>query len=369
MLRGLDTLHRASIIHRDLKPENAVVDNAFALRLIDFGLAKPLPGSPAAHTISMTAGLLGTPRYMSPEQFGETGALSYATDLWAFGCILFELLTGETLFAANNMMALGHEIMTKPIQVDRPEVPEKVQPFLRRCLEHEVGKRWSNASEALAEFARVITGVRRRLRHERYRDSWGRVLEKKLLERFAVAHKGQLTNGASAEFIALARQEGVAEIDEQRLGEILPQVFAAQQRVFEAEEKVVRARHQLQQEVTRLRGEELARRARGIAELEKAVPLRQQEVHGTIENLLAEELQTWKEKKRRKKKAARDRKRREEQAAAWERRKLAEQNLSWRLVVGGGELLAGVLGLCLLGLMGWGLYWVVRLVLSAIRGN
>jgi serine/threonine-protein kinase len=297
VLRGLETLHNAGIIHRDLKPENAVVDDAFKLRLIDFGLAKPLPGSPA-RTVSMTAGLVGTPRYMSPEQIRDLRTITVAADLWAFGCILLELLTGRSPFESDNIMALGHEILTKVIRVKRAELPAEVYPFLGRCLERDPVKRWANAGEALREFVPVADEVRRRLRHERSRESWGIVLQKGLLERFAAEHRGQLPKDAPSQFLVLARQEGLLEVDQERLHEILAPVFDAQQRVVQAEKALQQAKQQLQQNATTMSADALTQQVGRIAELEKIQLGRTAEVRRTVEELLMAETREWGERQR-----------------------------------------------------------------------
>jgi hypothetical protein len=146
MLRGLASLHEVGVVHRDLKPENAMVAEDLRLRLIDFGLAKPLPGSAAARTASRTSGLIGTPRYMSPEHIRDA-PLTPASDVWAFGCILHELLTGRPVFESNNIMALSHEIMTREVRVDLPEAPAEIRDFLGRCLQRNPAQRWPHASE------------------------------------------------------------------------------------------------------------------------------------------------------------------------------------------------------------------------------
>jgi serine/threonine protein kinase len=171
VLRGLATLHEAGVIHRDLKPDNAIVDDSFRLRLIDFGLAKPLPHSPAARSLSMTAGLIGTPRYMSPEQVRSEPAACTA-DMWAFGCILFELLTGRPLFESDNIMVLGHDIMTRPINLDESEIPAEVQGFLGRCLERKPVERWPDADEALIAFAELTSRSNRPINLDESEEPW-----------------------------------------------------------------------------------------------------------------------------------------------------------------------------------------------------
>jgi serine/threonine-protein kinase len=298
VLRGLECLHTAGIIHRDLKPENAMVGEDFRLRLIDFGLAKPLPGTLLARTVSQTGGLIGTPRYMSPEQIRNPKDLTPAADLWAFGVMLYEMLTGRPLFESDNIMALGHEILTKEVRVSHPRVPVEIRDFLQSCLERDLARRWPDAVEALSVFVPLVDEFHRRLRHERYRVSWGAVLEKGLLTRFAASHKGQLPPDAVAQFVTLARQEGIAAVDEERLEQILGPIFACQEQVVQAERDVVQAKQQLQQEAPGLSGVALVRREEQITELEKIQKARERQVREKIQGLLAENLQNWYVKQR-----------------------------------------------------------------------
>ncbi len=292
VLRGLDTLHRAAVVHRDLKPENAMVGPDFKLRLIDFGLAKPMPGSPAARSVSMAAGLTGTPRYLSPEQV-RGAAPTFAADLWAFGCIVMELLSGRPVFESDNVMGLGHEIMTKEVRFDLPEVPPEVRAFLKRCLQRDPAERWQTAGDALGDFAAAAAAARRRHRYERFRKSWAAIVDKGLLEQFAAKHQGRRPADAASQFAAFARQEGIEAVDRERLREILGPIFDCQDRVAAAEQAVVQARQRLQQEATHLSSEDLARQVERLRALEKEPHDRQREVKEKIASLLAAELCGW----------------------------------------------------------------------------
>jgi serine/threonine protein kinase/F0F1-type ATP synthase assembly protein I len=336
VLRGLENLHKAGVIHRDLKPDNVMVDSEFRLKLIDFGLAKHLPGGQALHSQTITVGLIGTPRYMSPEQILEKRNPTPAADLWAFGCILFELLNGDPPFESNNIMALGHEIMTKTLRFEVPKIPEEVRPFLQRCLNRDEAERWPNAMDALNEFSRVAGEARRRLRHERFQDSWGQIVEKCLLERFAALHKGQVPDDAASLFAELAKREGIAEVDDERLSEILGPIFFSQTSREVAGRAVVDAKAKLQKELVSLTGSELTERSAHIRELEEARETQTAAVREKVRALLADELRSWEEKKRiaakkeSKQKAEREREEREKEA---KRRRVIEEQEAERLRV------------------------------------
>src|SRR5690606_6752436 len=104
--------HARGVIHRDLKPANIFLvpgeADTVSVKVVDFGLAKPVEAEPEARALTATGTVLGTPAYMSPEQI-QNGHLSPASDLYALGCLLYEMLTGQAPFRGSMLdIILGH---------------------------------------------------------------------------------------------------------------------------------------------------------------------------------------------------------------------------------------------------------------------
>ncbi|MGO9255119.1 MAG: protein kinase domain-containing protein [Bryobacteraceae bacterium] len=146
---GLEAAHEKGIIHRDLKPANIKITPAGVVKILDFGLAKSAePGAAAGSSATMSptlsmemtrAGMiLGTAAYMSPEQ-ARGKPLDKRTDIWAFGVVLYEIVTGKQLFEGEDLT----EILAKVVRdrVDLNGVPAKLRPLLERCLEKDPKKR------------------------------------------------------------------------------------------------------------------------------------------------------------------------------------------------------------------------------------
>ncbi len=137
ILAGLDYLHRAGLTHRDLKPENVLLQDGIP-RLTDFGLARVLK------TEARTGNIAGTPRYMAPETF--SGAYSAASDLWAAGVIVHELLANSHPFPTGDLMALIAAIQSHQPAALSDIIPERLRAIVTRLLSKDPTARYPTAS-------------------------------------------------------------------------------------------------------------------------------------------------------------------------------------------------------------------------------
>ena len=162
---ALDAAHAKGIVHRDLKPANIVLqggatETVFA-KVLDFGIAKTLASEPDGELVSSdldsvtdtAAGrILGTPAYMSPEQALGL-AVDRRTDVWAFGCVVFEMLSGARPFDAETATdTMAHAFERGPDWSALPAaVPEPVRKLLRRCLQQDPGRRSRDLRDAILD--------------------------------------------------------------------------------------------------------------------------------------------------------------------------------------------------------------------------
>lgn len=147
---ALDALHRNGLVHRDVKPSNILLE-AQSQRpvLCDFGLAKQVDRGDG---MTGTGQTVGTVQYMSPEQLSGDPATA-ASDIYAFGCVLFHCLTGRPPFTGADTweIAAGHSTRPVPdVLAFVPELPPTVQPVLERCLAKDPSARWPSAGAAAA---------------------------------------------------------------------------------------------------------------------------------------------------------------------------------------------------------------------------
>ena len=160
---ALEAAHEQGIVHRDLKPANVKLRADGAVKVLDFGLAKasdPVGASSAnammSPTISMHATqagiILGTAAYMSPEQAAGK-PIDKRSDIWSFGVVLFEMLTGPPVFRGDTVSEVMASVMKDAPDWSRlpPQLPAPIRRLLRRCLEKDPKKRLSSMGDARLE--------------------------------------------------------------------------------------------------------------------------------------------------------------------------------------------------------------------------
>jgi eukaryotic-like serine/threonine-protein kinase len=167
---ALEYAHERGIIHRDLKPANVKVTNDDAVKVLDFGLAKALEGDPSSIDISTSptisrmatqAGmLLGTAAYMSPEQ-AKAKSVDRRADIWAFGCVLYEMLMGKTAFKGETVTdTLASVIKEEPDWKLLPAAtPMRVRVLLQRCLQKDPKERLQAIGDARIALNEVLSGA------------------------------------------------------------------------------------------------------------------------------------------------------------------------------------------------------------------
>ena len=156
--RALDYAHRQGVIHRDIKPTNILVRQDLDVKLADFSIAQL---SKMDTTETLTLGLVGSPRYMSPEQISEE-FITGQTDIFSLGVVLFELLTGRHPFYADNFSRLVQKILTEApprLTEFRSDAPPELERIVNRALAKDRAERYAMGGDMAADLARAFDRI------------------------------------------------------------------------------------------------------------------------------------------------------------------------------------------------------------------
>jgi serine/threonine-protein kinase len=157
---GLAYAHGRGVMHRDIKPDNVLLSGRHAL-LADLGISKAVSDTTGSHKLTTVGVVLGTPEYMAPEQAAADPHVDHRADIYAFGIVAYEMLTGSTPFEGRTAQEVlsAHVIEAPaPITERRAEMPDGLGRLVMKCLEKTPADRWQSAEDIVQELGLVARG-------------------------------------------------------------------------------------------------------------------------------------------------------------------------------------------------------------------
>jgi serine/threonine protein kinase len=156
--KALDYAHKQGVVHRDIKPSNILVEVSLEVMIADFSIAQM---NKADDTATQQVGLMGSPRYMSPEQLREDD-ITHQTDLFSLGIVMYEMLTGKHPFPAENFSRLATKILNEdppPLKDLRPDLPEALIEIFAKATEKTAEARYQTGLEFAIDLSKAFKAL------------------------------------------------------------------------------------------------------------------------------------------------------------------------------------------------------------------
>lgn len=157
MLDAVGYVHTQSLVHRDIKPSNFMVDTEGKIKLMDFGIAKEMDHNSAEYTMTGTSVRMGTPMYMSPEQVKSSKHVTYQTDIYSLGVVLWQMVSGRKPYDQNELSI--PEIQVKIIKEPLPNLNSKWDPIIQKATQKDPRMRNAYVVEMFNTFGRSVKFV------------------------------------------------------------------------------------------------------------------------------------------------------------------------------------------------------------------
>lgn len=161
---GLADAHESGVVHRDIKPANIFLherkDRRVVVKIVDFGIAKQTEDT--SRNLTLASSIMGSPKYMSPEQLRDSKSADARSDIWSLGVTLFEMVAGRTPFAAESMAVLHADILHAPAPslLDfRPEAPADLDAIVQRCLAKDPAARYASTRDVMIALEQLAMGT------------------------------------------------------------------------------------------------------------------------------------------------------------------------------------------------------------------
>ena len=161
---GLADAHDSGVVHRDIKPANIFLherkDRRVVVKIVDFGIAKQTEDT--SRNITLASAIMGSPKYMSPEQLRNSKSADARSDIWSLGVTLFEMVAGRTPFAAESMAVLHADILHAPapsVLEFRPEAPADLDAIVQRCLAKDPAARYASTRDVMVALEQLAMGT------------------------------------------------------------------------------------------------------------------------------------------------------------------------------------------------------------------